>query len=459
MMGDKILQQTCRRDVRKESNETISNELISEEQMPFLCSLSLTDSMCSDDTIDLERSKHSEPFGSTNKTYPQMKLTPMENNFMVNENECVQCDRLNTEISSSMNATNNSNSTLNNSSRMSLSLHDVSNLLPLQLNEKSTNTVSCETIHSQSLSSTTKSKDSGFQRSYSCLSLNSSRRNYDHVESKVKAYIQNIKDSEALRKKNKLSAAQLKSPECKHDVLENDVDVDKDDLITQIQELKHELEEKALFIDTQQKNYNNLLLKFAEAKNTIDALRLQRLSLNYSSSFNELTNDSKPLNNINFHPFKTISRNLKNENSMYFSENELNTTDKNSSVGLISNSSPTASFKPRHISTPCKKDVNIGKCLSPVSKMFSSSSRLDSNRKPLSNLKKQETSQKSTSLSEENIDCRHCVSGVSNYNFAKRIEVPNLEDKSSVLPRQCRSVGQIDLPNVDPFDKVRLFYY
>ncbi|KAI5700807.1 hypothetical protein M8J75_003039 [Diaphorina citri] len=80
------------------------------------------------------------------------------------------------------------------------SLQDLSKCLALIHPERLNNTYnSTDTINSQSLSST---KDSGFQRSYSSNSICSVRRRnkYDHVESKVKQYIRNIKDNERKHK-------------------------------------------------------------------------------------------------------------------------------------------------------------------------------------------------------------------------------------------------------------------
>ncbi|KAL1456031.1 hypothetical protein WDU94_000786 [Cyamophila willieti] len=95
------------------------------------------------------------------------------------------------------------------------SLQDLSKCLVLIHSDRLNNTYnSTDTINSQSLSST---KDSGFQRSYSSNSICSVRRRnkYDHVESKVKQYIRNIKDNERKHKelkRNSIHGSELDTP-------------------------------------------------------------------------------------------------------------------------------------------------------------------------------------------------------------------------------------------------------
>lgn len=426
--------------------------LISEEEVPSLYSLSLSDSMCSSSTVDLEVVEQSETYPTRDHAYLFHK-SPLENNFMEKTNT------KNQKMSTSEAAMDMSNS-LNNTSRNCISLHDISSLTPLQLPVNSTNTVSCETIHSQSLSSTTKSKDSGFQRSVSCLSLNSGKRNYDHVESKVKAYIRNIKESEALRKQQLLAekAVLVSEPTS---IVEFDSCIDKEDLLQKVQELKVELHEKALFIDTQQKNYNSLLLKLAEAKNTIDTLRFQRISLNYSSKNDESQNIRT--GEIDLGVFEQEIRRQQNKLNNSISRSYRSNVNESKAFESFEPSSDSliATFKPKNSSTPQNKDAN--KHLSPVSKIFSSSSRLDKGFRPLASLKKEKSS--SISLfhdsNRSNVLSHRPGKKVSNFSMenvkSKFNRISNGRQRSSLLVcNKKHATTNIDLPNVDPFDKVRV---
>lgn len=427
--------------------------LISEEEVPSLYSLSLSDSMCSSSTVDLEAVEQSGTFSMYDCAQPFLS-SPLENNFM----EGKQFKTTETHHSTLETAIDMSNS-LNSTSRNCVSLYDVSNLTPSQHPVNSLNTVSCETIHSQSLSSTTKSKDSGFQRSVSCLSLTSGRRNYDHVESKVKAYIRNIKESEALRKQQLLAEKAVVIGEPTVEAIELDPCLDKDELVQKVQELRDELHDKALFIDTQQRNYNTLLLKLAEAKNTIDALRFQRISLNYNSTNDESQNTR--MCDIDLGVFEQeISRQQnKLSNPLTTSRSCGSNLNENKSFVSLksSNDSFKDTFKPKKNSTPQNKDSN--KCLSPVSKIFSSSSRLDKDFRPLENLRKEKSS--SVSLFYESKRSKNVlfqcpgkkVSNFSTENMKSRSN--KFSNESSAMCNKKHITTNIDLPNVDPFDKVR----
>lgn len=427
--------------------------LISEEEAPSLYSLSLSDSMCSSSTVDLKAAEQSGTYSMYDYAQ-QFHSSPLENNFM----EGKQFKTAETHHSTIETAIDMSNS-LNSTSRNCVSLHDVSNLTPSQLPVNSINTVSCETIHSQSLSSTTKSKDSGFQRSVSCLSLTSGRRNYDHVESKVKAYIRNIKESEALRKQQLLAekAVVISEPTV---TVELDPCLDKDELVQKVQELRDELHDKALFIDTQQRNYNTLLLKLAEAKNTINALRFQRISLNYNSTNDESQNTRMCDIDLGVFEQEISRQQSKLSNPLTTSRSCGSNLNENKSFLSLksSNDSFKDTFKPKKNSTPQNKDSN--KCLSPVSKIFSSSSRLDKDFRPLENLKKE----KSVSLFHESNRSNNVLfqcPGKKMSNFSTE----NIKSKSNKFSngkqessKMCNNkhTTNIDLPNVDPFDKVRV---
>uniref|UniRef100_A0A1B6KJG3 Uncharacterized protein n=1 Tax=Graphocephala atropunctata TaxID=36148 RepID=A0A1B6KJG3_9HEMI len=435
-------------------------ELISEVSRPSLCSLSTSE--CSDTTVDLDGLECSD---SNLKRGP----TPLENNF-VNET-CQSMYEITNQNGTSVTdeSANNMNRSLNVKVRKCFSLHDVSNILPLPLAMKSANTVSSETVHSQSLSSTTKSKDSGFQRSVSFVSLTSGRKNYDHVQSKVKAYIMNIKESEAIRKRNKQLAQTVEVvSEPVSLVDEIDLVLDKEDLLLKIQELKHELQEKAIYIDAQQRNYNNLLLKLAEAKNTIDSLRLQRISLNYSSSLNNSQNLSSQFQSIDFEFLekeinKRINQTGLNKNSITDMSvgGKVTPIKEERSLSIdTSTCSLTEVFTPKNHSTP---NLNEAKSLSPVSKMFSSSSRLDKNYKPLENLKKQINNSNSGTSHQpfnnwkpqsqlESCPClpRKLKISASDGTSAK---LNSSGVKSNGCPKT--NTSHIDLPNDNPYDKVK----
>lgn len=412
--------------------------LISEEKKPSLYSLSLTESVCSDSTMDRPVCcQHSSALeDNVNNEEPFKTIGQIEDSLIETDDNIV------------------------NKFRKCASLHDVSNMIPQQMAPKSVNTVSCETIHSQSLSSTTKSKDSGFNRSVSCLSLTSGKRNYDHIESKVKAYIRNIKESEALRKKNKLIAKceVFNNPEITIADNQSDMIMDKEDLLIKIQELKQELNEKSLYIDTQQKNYNSLLLKFAEAKNTIDALRLQRISLDYSS-FNESRNRSSSIKNVDFDAFlqeinksKRTAEAFINYNSVEsnFSRETCINQKQLSPPSHTSNNFLTGDFNPKKHSTPNKSEPC--RCLSPVSKLFSSSFRLDAQREPLESIHKSTSG--TISKPAELLKNSGKKSKLSDLKIINKKKLCDAKQKKESSPKKKHQSQYIDVPYVEPFDKV-----
>lgn len=151
---------------------------------------------------------------------------------------------------------------------------------------------STETLQSNSIA-TTKSKDSGFQRSTSCTSLttNASKK-YDHVQSKVKQYIQNIKQTEALRKMQKRLEKQAFYADTSGVTTANATSADstaevslspspycspvsKRDLLQKVKALEEELKERDCVIEELEKNQSELRLKYAAAENQIDDLRIR----------------------------------------------------------------------------------------------------------------------------------------------------------------------------------------
>jgi hypothetical protein len=164
--------------------------------------------------------------------------------------------------------------------KLSLSLHDVSTLPDFPLKRKSRD-FSSDTIQSQSvitISSGLKSKDSGLPRSVSCLSFSSDRKNYEHVQSKVKEYIRQIKEANERRKSLKLGDTYDKSNhanDLNYASDENKSVTSEETLTAVIKDLHYELQDKEILLSKLQDNYDKLLIKYAEAENRIDQLRFK----------------------------------------------------------------------------------------------------------------------------------------------------------------------------------------
>jgi hypothetical protein len=164
--------------------------------------------------------------------------------------------------------------------KLSLSLHDVSRLTDFPLKCKSRD-FSSDTIQSQSvttISSGLKSKDSGLPRSVSCFSLSSGGKSYEHIQSKVKEYIRQIKEADERRKSLKLG--DISSKGINADVStyvsdENNSAASEKALTTVIRGLHNELREREIVLSEVQDNYDKLLIKYAEAENRIDHLRFK----------------------------------------------------------------------------------------------------------------------------------------------------------------------------------------
>lgn len=166
------------------------------------------------------------------------------------------------------------------------SMLDVSSLMSYSPLRRDSYMYSNETLQSNSIA-TTKSKDSGFQRSTSCTSLNTTgSKKYDHVQSKVKQYIQTIKQTEAVRKMQKrmenqlglyreaIENSSLESPDSSP-LSDTNTCVSKKDLMNKVKELEEELKEKECVIEQLEKNQSELRLKYAAAENRIDDLRIR----------------------------------------------------------------------------------------------------------------------------------------------------------------------------------------
>lgn len=275
---------------------SMEGELISNIKRPSFLSLSSEDSL--DDKIGNE----------TTITSPYVKTSTPFKRDMVDDTICEKSDDgledySNGHFPSSRSGKRYSLSSFNEASRLyssimnkSSSMQDVSSLAssfyPLR---RDSCLFSTETLQSNSIA-TTKSKDSGFQRSTSCTSLttNASKR-YDHVQSKVKQYIQNIKQTEALRKMQKqlgqqalvyaetsgVTRAHTTSADSATEVgyspspSADSSPVSKRDLLQKVKALEEELKERDCVIEQLEKNQSELRLKYAAAENQIDDLRIR----------------------------------------------------------------------------------------------------------------------------------------------------------------------------------------
>lgn len=355
----------------------------------------------------------------------------------------------------------------------SLSMHDVSRIPTFSLGMKQNSAASCETIHSQSLSSTTKSKDSGFHRSVSCLSLNSGSRSYDHVQSKVKEYIRGIKEREAQRKKHFIGK-QHSDEEKQECPINMDILV-SEDLVETISKMELELKEKSVMLDTQQKNYNTLLRKLAEAENTIDQLRLRRSNNFYDSyhSSRDSLYHSQPYSYLNggsnmslgnstdkmyciSQPKETSKDNIKQELNDYndnYRISDYKTSNKNS-IPPCTTKEKSEVFSPSECSTPTLLSPKKSE-LRPVTRLFSSSCRLDKTFTPfakaenVNNTKSDYISRRTQSLNIAKTEPRTALDQSEKTSFSY---LNSIQQRRKTL---SHGVGNnIDLPKVDPFDKV-----
>ncbi|XP_075229290.1 uncharacterized protein LOC142328961 isoform X2 [Lycorma delicatula] len=392
--------------------------------------------------------------------------------------------------------------------KMSISLQDVSTVDIFPLESKTMTAFSTETIQTQSISSTTKSKDSGFQRSASCLSLNSGNRSYDHVQSKVKQYIKDIKDSEAQRKKQQQQNPSLETP--KSNVSRNLIDEfnknQPKDMIKTIKLLKSELKEKDTILNELQQNYNCLLERYAEAVNQIDLMRL-RTSLNYSSyrsdCYSDLNNDIN-CSNKNNESTNSVNCNSSLWNSRFVSSNsdtnkhlENNNNSDNNDPDSYQNGSEfltqqSDKLQSKLIVEQCtyedgisnndsysKIDMSISNfelqsvnhlthvnsvkslTLRPISRMYSSSSRLDKKIPPLPSsliVKSDNLYRNEVFSNKNNLGITHSYSDLSVRSLGNDNKSDTLiagEDDFSTPYLNRRSISQLELPRVDPFDKVK----
>lgn len=458
------------------------DEFISDVRRPSLLSVTLSDSVSDHSSLDCNDLNISvfeeEPVKDTNVLQQNTYERQINRHLVQQKSNKTQknhdISRKNLELEDLKISSNVSDPSQKAVIMKSLSMHDVSRIPTFSLGMKQNSAASCETIHSQSLSSTTKSKDSGFHRSVSCLSLNSGSRSYDHVQSKVKEYIRGIKEREAQRKKHFIRKQH--SDEEKQESTINTDTLETEDLVETISKMELELKEKSVMLDAQQKNYNNLLKKLAEAENTIDQLRLRRSSNFYDSyqSSRDSLYHSQPYSYLNSN---NLSLGISMEKLYCISQPEGISRDSTKQKELIGNNDSSVSsnnqtsnkyamsppctiienaevFSPGECSTPALQSPRKSE-LRPVTRLFSSSCRLDRTFTPLTKAEDNKNIKYYTS--------RHSVS----QNRSKNEQTESLDQSEKSSYSYINSVQQrrktlssgignhIDLPKVDPFDKVK----
>jgi len=269
------------------------------------------------------------------------------------------------------------------------SLHDLTEpiLQPVSKISASQNNLSASTLQS-GMGARTKSQDSGFNKSASWLSLHGSNRKYSHIESKVKKYVQDIKDAEALRKKS-LSQNSVNlfvsPPKIMDTNLVCELDENADEIIDKLQS---DLRDKEAYIRTLQGSYEDLLLKHAEAENKIDRLRLrslQRFAYEHPRS-RHLFEDGF---SFDFKPLSSPERNQVDPKTSYYTETaKLSPSADGSFTPSITESvilsPPIESDQSKSGSSKSRKEVVVSAPLGPIQKLYSTSVRLDKVLQPLS---------------------------------------------------------------------------
>lgn len=284
----------------------------------------------------------------------------------------------------------------------SLSLHDVSALPDFPLKCKSRD-FSSDTFQSQSvttISSGLKSKDSGLPRSVSCLSLSSDKKNYEHVQSKVKEYIKQIKEAADERKKSlKLGDIYDKSinaDDVNYVSGEKGSVASEETLAAVIKDLHYELQDKEMLLSKLQDNYDKLLIKYAEAENRIDQLRFKVIdpSLELAGQREE-----------QYHPQSSVLNSAKKYTFPYNRASDMR-VDAKSLPSDINDSclSKISAYNDKIISNenPCSSVALFSEqvtrqnvALNPLVKPYSSSVRLGKRVKPLPQNSRAKTSEES----------------------------------------------------------------
>lgn len=252
---------------------SLDEELITDTKRPSLMSLTSDDSHFTDD--DDEEEDEDEDGDKTAATEKAACSTPiMADPEFKMPTPALQTKRYSLSVFNESAIAYNMNK--------SNSMHDVSSLACFSPLRRDSCMFSTETLQSNSIA-TTKSKDSGFQRSTSCTSLNTTAsKKYDHVQSKVKQYIQSIKQSEALRKMQKrlhrddsIENLEMEESPPRTGPSGEVAPVSKKELLDKVKELQEEIKERDCVIEQLEKNHSELRLKYAAAETRIDDLRIK----------------------------------------------------------------------------------------------------------------------------------------------------------------------------------------
>nr|CAD7423196.1 unnamed protein product [Timema monikensis] len=152
----------------------------------------------------------------------------------------------------------------------SSSLQDLHRLTSSPLLDKCHSVSSVRPIYSPSVS---KSKDSGLPLSLSRLSLHSTDKSYENVQSKVKEYISNLKEEGRHRKTTQSSVEENICYSSDDWEYSEEIKLDPHELLSTISMLRTELQDKDEMLRNLQDSYSALLMLHAETKNRIDQLR------------------------------------------------------------------------------------------------------------------------------------------------------------------------------------------
>nr|CAD7438286.1 unnamed protein product [Timema bartmani] len=194
----------------------------------------------------------------------------------------------------------------------SSSLQDLHRLTSSPLLDKCHSVSSVRPIYSPSVS---KSKDSGLPLSLSRLSLHSTDKSYENVQSKVKEYISNLK--EAGRHRNSTQSSVKENVCYSSDDWEysEEIKLDPYELLSTISTLRTELQDKDEMLRNLQDSYSALLMLHAETKNRIDQLR-------FNTSKHTLISQDSPMQNTRHLGLNTITLNAMKTNSSGYPSND-----------------------------------------------------------------------------------------------------------------------------------------
>ncbi|KAK3918685.1 Microtubule organization protein AKNA [Frankliniella fusca] len=284
-------------------------------------------------------------------------------------------------------------------SKLSQSLHDVSSIPSNGLKKPARRSAGASL---STLCLRNRSRDSGFVQSESLQSLNSGSRNYDHVESKVKRYIQDIKDADAIRRKERARSRTLCASDQKPPLEKDYFECEDISIEGIILKLKQDLYDKDRLISKLQEDYNCLLGKYAEAENKIDKLRFGwHENPSASGHGHSLSPPKKQQKSNNFLlPVQTPTL------------SEIDNYSLSSSVFNIDEfATPNSSFDGRggvqnvNLKNKKSKEVVVSAPLRPISRLYCTSVRLDRVMTPL---------QSRSSVDEHSVAATQDDSNVSN---------------------------------------------